>query len=177
MAAPDVPFLAASLLLAGAGAPKVFRPEGIVAAMRDAGLPSSAMLGRAIGAGEVVIAAIAIVVGGAGPAVAVACAYAGFIGFLTLALRRGGLESCGCFGVNDSPPSWWHVIANIALAATAVAAAAAGTPTIASIGERTTSTAVAVWLLAATSAWLVYLLLSLPQAGSASRHRPGVSTT
>lgn len=177
MAAPDVPFLAASLLLAGAGAPKIMRPQGIVRAMRDAGLPTSDSMGRAIGIAELTIAVVAITVGGPGSAVALACAYLGFAGFLTFALLRGGLESCGCFGVDDSPPSWWHVLVNVVLGAVAIAATIGSVPTISTVADGTTAANIAIWLLAATAAWLIYLLLSLPQASTTRRHRPDLSTT
>lgn len=120
-----VPFvLAAAVLLVVAGAPKVLDPADTVRGLRSAGLPGSPGLVRVLAVVEVV-AGVAALVGPSRPAAAaVALLYAGFTGFVLLALARGGVvESCGCLGRADTPPTRAHAIATglVALVAGALA--------------------------------------------------------
>ena len=118
------PYLAAAALLVIAGAPKVADPMPLVRALRSTGMPSGAALVRAIALGEVLVGAAALALPGRGTAALVCLAYLAFTGFVGLALARGGvLESCGCFGKADTPPTRAHlaVTALLALAAGALA--------------------------------------------------------
>ena len=56
--------------------------------------------------------------------------YAGFTGFTVWALRRDvPLQSCGCFGKDDTPPTAIHVVYNaVATAALGVAAVTQAAP-------------------------------------------------
>lgn len=118
--------LAGAVLLVLAGAPKVVRPDDTVRGLRSVGLPSVPALVRVLAAVEVVVG-VAALLGPARPALAgVAALYAGFTGFVLLALRRGGVvESCGCLGRADTPPTRAHAVATglVAVAATAAALA------------------------------------------------------
>ena len=120
------PFLAAAGLLVAAGAPKIADPLPLVRALRSARLPAGPGRVRALAVGEVVVGAAAVVHPSAATALLVAAAYAGFTGFIALALARGGvLESCGCFGKADTPPTRAHLVLTAGLSASAVALAVA----------------------------------------------------
>jgi hypothetical protein len=57
----------------------------------------------------------------------VAASYLAFAAFVVAALRAGTMVgSCGCFGREDTPPHLIHVVVDVALAATAAAAAVLG---------------------------------------------------
>ncbi len=119
-----VPYLAAAVLLVVSGAPKVRDPQPLANALRSAGLPSSRALARGAAGAEVVVGLGALAVPSRAGGMAVAVAYAAFTAFVVLALVRGGvLESCGCFGKADTPPSVLHaaVTALAALAGAGVA--------------------------------------------------------
>ena len=88
---------------------KVVDPAPTDGALRAAGLPSSSLLIRLLGTAEIGFALAGILFGGLA-VLGAAVLYAGFTGF-TLAAVRGHipLQSCGCFGKEDTPPSWLHV--------------------------------------------------------------------
>jgi uncharacterized membrane protein YphA (DoxX/SURF4 family) len=120
------PFLAAAALLVVAGAPKVVDPMPLARALRSARLPAGRALARAIAVGEVVVGVAALVHPGRATAALLAAAYCAFTGFVGLALARGGvLESCGCFGRADTPPTRTHLALTGALAVAALALALA----------------------------------------------------
>ncbi|PPK98070.1 DoxX-like protein [Kineococcus xinjiangensis] len=159
-----VPFLAGCLLLLGAGVAKLRRPQSTSQALRTQGLPSSVLLVRLLGAGEVVLA-VAALAGLPAAAGLTALAYAAFTGFLLLALLRGRpLSSCGCFGEPDLPPTWAHAVltAVAAVVCAAVAAGgAAGVPAVLALGP---AAAVAVAASAALVWWLaLQVLTALPR--------------
>ncbi|HEX6946831.1 MAG TPA: MauE/DoxX family redox-associated membrane protein [Acidimicrobiia bacterium] len=112
-------------LLALAGLAKLMEPEYTSGALRATGLPSGIGIVRLLGMAEFMAGVAGLVLGG--PLVAPAAVfYAGFSVFTWQALRRDTpLQSCGCFGREDTPPSTIHlvfdVVATIALAAVAVA--------------------------------------------------------
>jgi hypothetical protein len=120
------PFLAAAALLVVAGGPKIVDPMPLVRALRSVGLPAGRQLVRAFALAEVALGVAALVHPSRTTALLVAAAYAGFTAFVGLALARGGvLESCGCFGTADTPPTRAHAVL------TAVLAVAAGTLAVA----------------------------------------------
>jgi hypothetical protein len=125
------PFAAFALLLILAGVAKALRPLPTVRALRSVQLPSSKLAVRLLGAGEAVLAVVALVTAGPIAAALVALSYASFAAFVLYARARGGtISSCGCFGKADSPPTAAHIVVNLAAAATAAAAAIwpAGSP-------------------------------------------------
>lgn len=128
------PFAIAAALLVLAGAPKVLRPRATVNALRAAGIPAPGVLVRAAAFAEVAIGVDALVRGSRPSAVLVACSYALFTGFVVIALHRSTpLASCGCFGRDDTPPSWLHVGIDLAAVVTAVVVAldpGAGVPDV-----------------------------------------------
>lgn len=117
-------FLAGSVLLVLAGLPKIADPKPLVRAVRTAGLPLGAGAVRAFALAEVVVGVAAILSPGVLTGLLVAALYAVFSGFVAVALARGGvLESCGCFGTADTPPTRSHLGVTAALALVGLAVA------------------------------------------------------
>jgi hypothetical protein len=121
------PALTAALLLAFAGAAKVVDPAMTVGALWALGLPSSRTLVRVGAAAELLVGVLAAAAGWASVWWLVAASYLAFAAFVVAALRAGTMVgSCGCFGREDTPPHLIHVVVDVALAATAAAAAVLG---------------------------------------------------
>ena len=119
------PYVVAAALLAMGGGLKLRRPAPTARALREAGLGRLAPFARAMGAAEVAVGLAALAVDSAAVAGLVAACYAGFAGFVALALTRPApVGDCGCFAGADSPPSAVHVVLDLAAAAVAVALAA-----------------------------------------------------
>lgn len=117
------PLFISALLLVVAGVPKVTEPGDTTRAIRSVGLPAGDSAVRVLALGEVLTGLSAIVVGGRLPAALLAVLYAGFAGFIVVALARGGsVASCGCFGKADTPPTYAHLALNLAAAGVGVAA-------------------------------------------------------
>jgi hypothetical protein len=116
----SVPFLAATVLLGAAGVAKTLRPATTVNALRITGVPVRATWVRAGALAELALAVAALLVPGIITGLLMALTYAGFAGFIVVALRRGWpLGSCGCFGRPDTPPTAVHAVLNVAAAASA----------------------------------------------------------
>jgi hypothetical protein len=108
--------LSAALLLISGGA-KLVDPDPTSGALRAAGLPASRWAVAALGLWEIAAGSLALGVGGTVGGSVLFLTYAAFAGFIVYALRSGlPIQSCGCFGRSDTPPSMSHVAVN-ALAA------------------------------------------------------------
>lgn len=165
------PALAIAALLALAGAQKVLDPTMTVGALRALRLPSSSLLVRLGAAFEMVLGLVAIMVGGPVVWTLVAASYLTFAAFVVAALRHGTLiGSCGCFGREDTPPHWSHVMLNVVLAAVAVALAVGdGGASMTAVTDHGGS-GLAVALLAAVAVYLLYALyVELPRTLAAAR--------
>lgn len=156
------PFLAFAVLLVMSGAFKLVDREPTRGALRAGGLPSGPLVVVALGLTEITIGVGAAVSGAASYAAALAIAYAGFAGFVVLALARDlPLASCGCFGKEDTPPSRAHVV--VTLIATVVGAAVALEP----IGPTRAMFADQPWsgipllLTVAVTVYLLYVVLTV----------------
>ena len=100
------------LLLAASGVSKTLDPDPTTGAMRSAGLPGSRGVSRFLGMAEVAAAGAGIAVGGVWVGAA-ALLYLGFLVFTVAAVRRRlPIQSCGCFGREDTPPTMAHVVFN-----------------------------------------------------------------
>jgi len=100
-------------LLVVAGVAKVVEPEFTDGALRATGLPSGVGIVRVLGMAEVMAGIAGLVFGGSLAAPA-ALFYAGFSLFTGNALRRDvPIQSCGCFGREDTPPSFIHLVFNV----------------------------------------------------------------
>jgi hypothetical protein len=121
-------FITASLLLVTGGA-KLADPEPTRGALRAARMPSSKGAVRALAAVEVAVGMAALMEGGLLGGVGVALLYLCFAGFVVYALvRRIPIQSCGCLGRVDTPPSKTHVAVNLAAAGSGVLMAAQQRP-------------------------------------------------
>jgi hypothetical protein len=127
MSALTGPALTAALLLVLAGAMKAVDPAMTAGALRALGVRSSKTLVRVGAAAELLLGLLAIAAGWTAVWWLVAASYVAFAGFVVVALRAGTVVgSCGCFGREDTPAHPLHVVVDVALAATAAAAAVRG---------------------------------------------------
>jgi hypothetical protein len=82
--------------------------------MRAAGLPASRWVVAALGLWEIVAGSSALAFGGVFGGSALFITYTGFAAFIGYALaNRLPIQSCGCFGRVDTPPSVSHVAVNV----------------------------------------------------------------
>lgn len=106
-------------LLGASGVAKLIDPEPTTGAMAAARLPSSNILSRLLGAVELVAAVTALAVGGWPALLAATGLYLAFAVFTFAALvNRIPLQSCGCFGRDDTPPTSIHAAYNVVSAVT-----------------------------------------------------------
>ncbi len=92
-------------------------------------LPSGLLAVRALGAGEVVLGLAAGITFSPPLLALTAAAYLAFAVFVVAALGSNvPLQSCGCFGQADTPPSAAHVVLDLAAAITVIAALVTDTP-------------------------------------------------
>lgn len=93
------------------GALKLVDPSGSVGALRALGAPVGPGFVRVVAAAEFVLGLLALTMTSAVVAVLVALSYAGFLAVTVVALiRRLPIDSCGCLGRLETPPSWRHLV-------------------------------------------------------------------
>jgi len=151
------PALVTALLLALAGAQKVNDPTMTVGALRALRLPSSPRLVRVGSALELALGVAVVVVGGSALWWTVAASYLAFGAFVVAALRQGTMiGTCGCFGREETPPHWSHVVLDAGLAGLAalVAVRSPGSLLDALTGEP--GVAIGVVALSAVALYLLY---------------------
>ncbi len=154
-------YLAAALLALG-GVAKVARPAPTAGALRALHLPGPLGGVRLLGAAELVLGTAAIITGARALLVLVALAYLAFTLFVVAALRTGtNIQSCGCFGSVDTPPSLVHVGLDLGLAGVTLAAAIGGLPPIGTVWAGQPWAGLPFALLLVVSVYLAYLLLTL----------------
>lgn len=134
-------------------------------ALRALRLPSSLLGVRALGIGEVVVGLAAIVTFARPLLVLVAAMYLGFAAFVVAALQADtSLQSCGCFGQTDTPPSFIHVWVNLLSAGTVLAAALTATSGLDVIAPAQPLRAVPFALLVVVCTYMTVIVLTvLPQ--------------
>lgn len=160
----------AALLLIMSGGAKLVDSAPTSGALRAARLPWRAPVVVGLALTEIAAGSAALVVGG--PATAgVAMLYAGFAVFVVHALRSGiPIQSCGCFGKRDTPPTRIHVIVNAALAIGSLAAISSP-PLVDGFASEPAAT-VGVVAFGGVGAYLLYLILAeLPATLAAVRSR------
>jgi hypothetical protein len=102
----------ALFLLVASGLGKLTDPGPTTGAMGAARLPASRALTYTFGVIEILAASLGLLLAGIGLAVSAAL-YAAFSIFTLAAVRkRIPVQSCGCFGREDTPPSLLHVAFN-----------------------------------------------------------------
>lgn len=182
------PYLAACLLLAGAGAAKALRPGDTARAMvgllppGDAGrLAGVTLLVRLGAVAETTLGVLAAIFPSRPLAILVAASYGTFAAVVVVARRRGGaLASCGCFGTPDTPATGLHAVLDAGLAvAASLVAATAGSPRVGGSAlwavmsaEKVPLGGVPLLALAAATAWLCYLLMAPLARLMTTRRRP-----
>src|SRR5438067_6629975 len=125
------PVVVVSALLALAGGLKAVQPASTAGALRALRLPSALPLVRLLGLLEVVIGAGVAVTLWPPLLVLVAAMYLAFAAFVIAALgAQTPLQSCGCFGTADTPPSPVHVGVDVAAAVVALVSAVTETPSL-----------------------------------------------
>lgn len=148
-----------SLLLVASGGAKWVDGGPTSGALRAARLPSSQFTVRLIASIEVVVGVAALVVDHPAAPLAVAGLYGAFAGFVAWALwRRLPIQSCGCFGRSDTPPTPIHLAVNLALAGSA-ALASGSPPWIDGFATDPFST-IGVFAFATIGVYLLYLILA-----------------
>lgn len=153
-------FLVAALLV-WSGIRKFADSKPTSGALRAAGLPSSRLSVVGLGSVEVGVGSMALLVSGPASAWAVAAVYAGFAGFVALALgRRLPIASCGCFGKADTPPTWIHLAINLAAVGGAILFATTEGPSLPSVLAEQPLAGIAYVGLLGIGVYCLYLLLS-----------------
>lgn len=161
-------FTIGALLLVASGAAKIVDPkptQGALAAMK---LPSGFFLVLALGVVEFGAGLGALVApGSVAPVVAVL--YLGFTVFVAMAMRRGvAIQSCGCFGRRDTPPSLAHLVANPVIALTSLIVTGTRPEGLVDTTMRAPIEGTVYLGFSVMGAWLVYLLLAeLPKTMAA----------
>ncbi|GAB95207.1 hypothetical protein BJY21_002646 [Kineosphaera limosa] len=152
------PFIAAAILLAISAAPKLMDPMPLVRALHSVNIPANRTLVRLFATVQFGIFAAAIIAPSRWPAAALCCIYVGFSAFVWIALRQGGvMQSCGCFGKADTPPTRSHLLVTLGLAA--AAGAVAVQPSLAAVARDPVVIAV-TWVGAALVAFLAWQVFS-----------------
>ena len=165
------PLFAAALLLGAAGLLKVTSPDPTRVALRAAGLPSTALAARTLGAVEVAITLYTLAVGGRLAAGLISLTYLGFAGFSFLVIRTSrGKASCGCFGASGAPLTNLHVGVDIAIAAVAALGIVNPVPGLLTVVADTPFFGIPFLVFTGLLAWLVQVLLTaVPELQAAAR--------
>lgn len=161
-------FIAAALLVL-AGVPKIAEPGDTTRAIRSVGLPAADPAVRLLAVVEVAIGIAVIAFGGPAAAAMLGLLYAAFAGFILLAMRRGGaVASCGCFGKDDTPPTYGHLLLNLSAAAVGIVAAFGGVGGLLDVLPDQPAAGIPFIGFVGLGAWFGYLVLTaLPRLRSA----------
>lgn len=159
----------AAVLLIMSGGAKIVDAGPTRGALRAAHLPSSKVVVRVLAVTEVLVGAASLTFDHPGPVLALGVLYVGFAGFVGWSMRRGlPIQSCGCFGKTDTPPTAAHVVVNLTLAAAAFLSARRP-PLLDRLFESPIETG-GVLAFALIGVYLTYLLLTeLPATMTAAR--------
>ena len=99
------------------GGTKLVDPDPTAGAMSTARLPASRVIVYSLAIWEIAAGAVATVIGGRLGGTVIFVTYAGFTLFIVHALRNKlPIQSCGCFGRADTPPSVLHLGVNVVAA-------------------------------------------------------------
>ncbi|HEY7704582.1 MAG TPA: MauE/DoxX family redox-associated membrane protein [Acidimicrobiia bacterium] len=160
----------AALLLVGSGGAKLFDPDPTAGAMAAAGIRMGRFGAYVVAVAEIVTGLAFLVMGGqAGWALAVV--YAGFAAFVGVALaRHRAIQSCGCFGRADTPPTILHLAFNLVAAAAGALAALNGAPgLIESLPAGPMEAGLYLLFLGAAVFGIYLMLAELPRTMAAAR--------
>ena len=116
----------ALLLLAASGIAKIRDPEPTSRALQGLGAPFSTAVTTALAFAEIATGVFGLL-GVRVVLIGAAALYAGFAIFVGIAIRRDlPIQSCGCFGRDDTPPTIIHIIYNSAAFAALVIVSVVG---------------------------------------------------
>jgi hypothetical protein len=167
------PVFVLTALLALAGAFKICRPAPTAGALRAMRLPSRLSYVRLLGAGELTLGLTALVTGARPLLALVAALYLAFATFVAAALLSGApLQSCGCFGQRETPPTTIHLAANLVAAVVLLVAAAGELPKPSDVLADQPWHAAPFLLLVLISLQLSYLVLTALPAVLTPSRRP-----
>lgn len=146
-------------------------PEPTRGALKATGLPSATAVAMTLGVWEIAAGAIALVFGGVIGGGMLALTYLGFAGFVGFALARNlPIQSCGCFGRDDTPPTWLHVAVNLTAATAGTWIAVTGTGDLLSTLGQQPLAGIPYVGFVGIGVYALYLLLAeLPQTLSLAR--------
>ena len=147
-------------LLLPTGWAKLRKPYETARALRSVGWPGNRMLALALGLVEVVVGLWVLGIGSTTSVIALGALYSGFLLWLAVAFKAGGVvSSCGCAGTPDTPPTAAHTILNLAALATVAIDLASDQPGVivpsAGLLEWTTTVAIVV-----VGSWLALMLIT-----------------
>ncbi len=160
--------VSSALLLVIAGIAKVFQPAPTAELLSLFGLPQLKAVVVGLGATEVAVGLLALVVGGPYFAAVVGVFYLGFCG-VTAKAMLGGAASCGCFGQVNAPPSTVHLLGNASFAAVSFAAMWSRTP-LELMADAQLSGIVFVCAAGAIAGLALVAFTALPEALTARRN-------
>jgi len=156
------PVLVAAAVLSLGGLAKAVRPVPTAGALRALRLPGPLLGVRALGLGELIVGVMAILTGASPLLGVVGLMYLGFAVFVVAAKRAGtDIQSCGCFGTIDTPPSIVHVAVNLVFAAVTLTAAVVGVPPLATVLGDQPAAGLPFLGLGAVTVYLVYLAIAV----------------
>lgn len=164
-------YLAVTALLALGGGLKVVRPTETATALAALGLPSQPYLVRGLGIVEIAIGTAAFLTSHPIASLLTASAYVSFAVFV-LAARRAEtpVQSCGCFGKAETPPSLIHITVNLAAAGIAAMTAARPNTRLIELLADQPGSGVPLLLLTGVIIYLLYVAITaLPQTLRATR--------
>jgi len=171
------PVAVAAAVLSLGGLAKLVRPIPTAGALRALHLPGPLLGVRSLGLGELIVGVVAVLTGASPLLAVVGSMYLAFAIFVVAAKRAGtDIQSCGCFGTIDTPPSVVHVAVNLLFAAVTLTAAVVGVPPLATVLGDQPAAGVPFVMLGAVTVYLVYLAIAvLPLAGVPGRVGVGIS--
>ena len=95
------------------GGTKLVDPDPTAGAMSTAGLPASRAVVLVLALWEIFAGSTAVIIGGRVGGSLLFLTYTAFAVFIGYALRNDlPIQSCGCFGRADTPPSALHLVIN-----------------------------------------------------------------
>lgn len=145
----DIAVAALAMVLVVSGVLKVRDPEATVPMLAAVGLPGTRPLVYGVAAAEIVIGAVALVIGGPVAVAALGLLYAGFAVVSLVLLRSDEVVPCGCFGQRSATVTPLHVGVNAVAALVGLAAAALGAPGLYAASDDRSAAVVAVATVAA----------------------------
>lgn len=160
------PYFVIAAILALGGLMKIVRPIDTSNALEAVKLPANTGLVRVMGMLEMTVGATAIATGSRNAAILVAAAYLAFTGFVVYAKSEGTpIQSCGCFGRAETPPSLAHIVINLFSAAIAGLIAWQPLSPVTEILADQPGLGIPLVMLVAVGVYLVYVALTaLPVA-------------